>query len=244
MKEAAYEIIYSSELNHWWYKVRRKIVHDLIRKHCCLERGREFLILDVGCGTGALLKELDSYGAAYGIDFSEKALDFCKARSLANVRLGSITGIPYPDDAFDLVLALDILEHVEDDLKALQEIKRVLRPGGICVLFVPAFQLLWGVTDVLGQHYRRYTRPELTSKMRQEGLDIIRSSYFNTFLFFPIALVRLLVRWFRIPLKTENRTGSGVINKILYSLFYMESRLLRYVNFPFGVSVLVVWRKP
>lgn len=231
-------------MSHWWYKVRRKMILDMVRAHF---PGRHDLkILDVGCGTGGLMNELVSFGEITGVDVSEKALNFCRSRGITNVHVGSGTHIPFPDNSFDLVLTLDVIEHIEDDRAAIAEIHRVLKPGGVSIVFVPAFMFLWGITDILSQHFRRYTKMELEEKLSNGGFHVIRLSYFNTFLFPPIALLRRTVRLFKITMKSENelKLGNAFIDRIFYGVFRFESMCLRVMNFPFGVSALAVSKKP
>ena len=201
-------------------------------------------ILDVGCGTGALLREVEAFGNARGIDMSPEAIQYCQRRGLSNVQQGSITNIPFPDNCFDVVMALDVLEHVADDQNGLAEVFRVLKPGGHALLFVPAFRSLWSITDELSHHFRRYTRPEFSGKVAAAGLQIVRSSYFNTFLFLPIALVRLFVRWRNIKLSSEERLMSPLLNRLFFIIFRLESLVFNYVNFPFGISVYILAAKP
>ena len=242
MQDNHYETLYRTESGHWWYKTRRKIIRNLIKKHRP-SFGDEIKILDVGCGTGLLLKEMESLGTCRGIDVSQKAANFCGNRGIANVQVADAVGIPYPDNTFDVAVALDVVEHVENDEKAISEIYRVLKPQGIAIITVPAFMFLWGVTDVVSHHRRRYTLPELRKKVKKENFSIIRASYFNTFLFPFIALVRFAVRRLRMTMESENSEGRGLINFVLFAVFYAESILLRYVNFPFGVSAMVICKK-
>ena len=242
MKDLQYKIIYETELSHWWYRVRRKILLDLMRKQV-LNRIQRPKILDVGCGMGALLKELENVGVVHGVDISQEALDFCKKRGITNVSLGNITKIPYPDNCFDVVLVLDVLEHVDDDTRGIREMRRIVKSNGTIIVFVPTFQFLWGVSDELSLHHRRYTLNQLKRRLVVEGFVISRASYFNTLLFFPILFARLLVRFLKIPIESEGKIHSKNINKLLYYIFYFESIFLKYINFPFGVSALVVAQK-
>lgn len=154
MISSHYKSIYDIELKHWWYRVRRKFVHDLINKYF---KNQRISVIDAGCGPGALLAELNIYGDVYGVDFSQEAVDFCKSRGIVNVQKSGIESMPFESNSADLVLALDVLEHIPDDKKGLNEIYRVLKPKGMVIIFVPAFMFLWGITDVSSQHYRRYT---------------------------------------------------------------------------------------
>lgn len=241
MKTIAYNFLYENEMSHWWYRGRRELIHGLIKKH--IPKHAKIKILDVGCGTGALMGELGQYGEVYGVDNSSLAVDFCHKRGLVNVVLGKIEHIPFPDNAFDLVIALDVMEHIKDDVMAILEIKRVLKEGGQCIIFVPTFMLLWGEADVMGNHYRRYRLPQLKKLLSDAGFTLKQTSYFNTFLFFPIAFIRLLSRALSFLKNTESGGGSGLINILLYCVFHIEVILLNYISFPFGVSCLVVGKK-
>ncbi len=240
MKSVHYETLYSHEVKHWWYAVRRCLVHNLIRTYT---NGSDLAILDIGCGTGALTKELERYGTATGIDFSQQAVDFCKSRGVKDVRLGSVEETGCPPDSFDAVLCLDVLEHLPDDETGMTEIYRVLKPGGTAIIFVPTFQSLWSVTDNVSQHYRRYRLPILVEKFERLGFTTLRRSYFNTFLFPLIALVRISVRLLGIKMESEAETGDGLVNKILFVIFDLERRCLKFMNFPFGVSGMIIAKK-
>lgn len=241
MKISHYETLYVSEQYHWWYRVRRELIHVFIKKYKGVSN---ISILDVGCGTGGLLLELKKYGQVFGLDFSEDAVNFCKSRGVDDVKVGVIESIPHPDNSFDVVLAMDVLEHVSDDVKGILEIKRVLKPGGVAIIFVPTFMFLWGVTDDISYHFRRYTGMEVSERVRGVGFSILFSTYFNFILFIPIAIIRIFVRFFKVSVKDENSTGNGVVNFILYSLFHLEYLWIRMgFKFPFGVSYAVVVKK-
>jgi ubiquinone/menaquinone biosynthesis C-methylase UbiE len=122
------------------------------------------------------------------VDISAEALDFCRARGLKNVRQGAAETLPYESESFDLVTGLDVVEHLDDDVAGLREMRRVLRPGGRMLLFVPAFMFLWGVQDDVSHHRQRYTLAELKQKLRQADLQIMRASYANISFFGPILL--------------------------------------------------------
>ena len=240
MRDSHYDTLYTTELNHWWYKARRRLVHELIVRYS--EKDRP-IILDVGCGTGALLKELSSYGDVHGVDPSPKAVSYCLSRGIIEVKEGSVESIPHQNDKFDIVLALDILEHVEDDQAGVNEIYRVLKKGGIGIIFVPTFSFLWGVTDEISHHHRRYRLSSLMKLFDHSHFNILRHSYFNFFLFLPILIIRSLVKFLHIPLESENKLGVSLFNPVLYTIFYLEILLLKFVSFPFGVSGMLVAKK-
>ncbi|HSE17897.1 MAG TPA: methyltransferase domain-containing protein [Pyrinomonadaceae bacterium] len=243
MKEHTYPIMFRIEQSHWWYTGRRKILTSFIDDICRRVTDRRPRILDVGCGTGANLLMLSQYGDAEGVDVSEDALAFCRERGLEKVRLGAGEALPYEDGTFDLVTALDVVEHMDDDLAGLREMRRVLRPGGRVLLFVPTFMFLWGVQDDVSNHRRRYRLPELRRVLEEAGFEIERTTYANITFFLPILLMRKLMRLTGIKAESENNINVSALNGVLGSLFGAESVLLRFMNIPFGVSGLCVARK-
>jgi len=243
MKEHTYPIMFRVEQSHWWYTGRRKILADFVEDICRRVTDRRPRILDVGCGTGANLLMLSKYGDAEGVDVSEDALAFCRERGLEQVKLGAAEDLPYDDGTFDLVTAFDVVEHMDDDLAGLREMRRVLRPGGRVLLFVPTFMFLWGLQDDVSNHRRRYRLPELRRVLEQAGFEIERTTYANITFFLPILLMRKLMRVTGIKTESENNINVSALNGALGRLFATESWILKYMNIPFGVSGLCVARK-
>ena len=242
MKEHTYPIMFRVEQSHWWYTGRRKILADFVDKICRQVTDRRPKILDVGCGTGANLLMLSKYGDAEGVDISEDALAFCRERGLDKVRLGAGEKLPYEDGTFDLVTAFDVVEHMDDDLAGLREMRRVLRPGGRALLFVPTFMFLWGLQDDVSNHRRRYRLPELRRVLEQAGFEIERTTYANITFFLPILVMRQLMRLTGLKADSENNINVTALNGVLGSVFGAESWLLKFMNLPFGVSGLCVAR--
>ena len=242
MKEHTYPIMFRVEQVHWWYTGRRTILARFVDEICRQVTDRRPRILDVGCGTGANLLMLSKYGEAEGVDIAEDALAFCRERGLDRVRLGAGEELPYEDGTFDLVTAFDVVEHMDDDLAGLREMRRVLRPGGRALLFVPTFMFLWGVQDDVSNHRRRYRLPELRRVLEQAGFEIERTTYANITFFLPILLVRQLMRVTGIKTDSENNINVTALNGVLGRVFGAESWLLKYMNLPFGVSGLCVAR--
>jgi len=242
MKEHTYPIMFRVEQSHWWYTGRRKILTEFVEDICRRVTDRRPRILDVGCGTGANLLMLSQYGDAEGVDVSEDALAFCRERGLDRVRLGAGEELPYEDGTFDLVTALDVVEHMDDDLAGLREMRRVLRPGGRVLLFVPTFMFLWGLQDDVSNHRRRYRLPELRRVLEQAGFEIERTTYANITFFLPILLVRKLMRLTGIKTESENTITVSALNGVLGRVFGAESWWLKRMNLPFGVSGLCVAR--
>ena len=245
MERHTYAIMYEVEGSHWWFAGRRRILESFVEEIVANLNlhGRQPRILDVGCGTGANLEMLAQFGYAEGVDVSEDALAFCRARGLNEVKLGAAERLPYDDSSFDLVTALDVVEHLDDDRAGLREMRRVLRPGGRVLLFVPAFMWLWGVQDDVSNHRRRYTLPQLTERVRAAGFEVERGTYANLTFFAPILAGRLLMRATGARPASENNINVPALNGVLGQLFGAERFWLRRLNFPFGVSAVCVARR-
>jgi len=240
MMRHTYAILYDVEQTHWWHRGRRRIIAAFVEEICRNFTDRRPRILDVGCGTGANLVMLSRFGDAEGVDISPDALEFCHQRGLDNVRLGSAEEIPYADGSFDLVTALDVVEHLDDDLAGLREMRRVLKPDGRIFLFVPTFMFLWGVQDDVSNHRRRYRLSDLRRTVEQAGFEIERTTYANITFFLPILLIRMLMRLTGLRTESENSINVPAFNGIFAGVLGAESGILRHVNFPFGVSGICV----
>ena len=243
MREHTYPIMFRIEQSHWWYTGRRKILANFVEDICRRVTDRRPRILDVGCGTGANLLMLSEYGDAEGVDISKDALAFCRERGLDKVKLGAGEKLPYDDGTFDSVTAFDVVEHMDDDLAGLREMRRVLRPGGRVLLFVPTFMFLWGVQDDVSNHRRRYRLPELRGVLEKAGFEIERTTYANITFFLPILFVRKLMRVMGIKAETENNINVTALNGVLGRVLGAESVVMKYMDIPFGVSGLCVARK-
>jgi SAM-dependent methyltransferase len=235
---------------HWWFVGRRRILLQVLDRYVGRSDAGRRQILDVGCGTGTMLTYLASYGKAQGVDIDEEAVGYCHERGLLDVRLGAAEHLPFGDDSFDLVTALDVVEHLDDDAAALREIGRVLRPGGHVLVTVPAHRFMWGDQDEVNQHKRRYVAAEVRDRMTSAGFQMERLSYINAFLFPPIAAVRLVRRLEhrlrpRISSKSDFRyPAPRPVNFLLALLFGAEAHIVRRVDIPFGVSILALAQKP
>ena len=156
MREDFYPYYFRIEDRHWWFVGRRRVILGLLDDALGPGDARGRRVLDVGCGTGTMLSHLERYGEPIGIEADDQAVAFCRARGVTRVRQADPPPLPFDDSRFDLVTALDVLEHVDDDQRLLGEMRRVLRPGGVALVTVPAFRALWSAQDVVSQHRRRY----------------------------------------------------------------------------------------
>jgi SAM-dependent methyltransferase len=243
MMEHTYPILFEVEESHWWHIGRRRIIASFVKEICEQVKDRRARILDVGCGTGANLMMLSEFGEAEGVDVSPDALTFCRERGLQNVKLGAAEALPYEDHTFDLVTALDVVEHIDDDVAGLREMRRVLRPGGRVLLFVPTFMFLWGLQDDVSHHRRRYRMTELRQAATAAGLEVERTTYANITFFLPILLGRKLMRLTGIRTESENNINIPALNNLFGATLGAERHWLRYLNIPFGVSGLCVARR-
>jgi SAM-dependent methyltransferase len=243
MRQAFYAEYFTIEDRHWWFVGRRRIFLSLLDQYLPAAVGGQRRILDLGCGTGTMLGYLARYGATEGVDADLDAISYCRQRGIENVQVVEGSGLPFEDSKFDLVTVLDVLEHTEDAAGMLEEVKRVLRPGGLLLISVPAFMLLWGAQDVVSHHFRRYRAPELRRLLGSAGFEPRRLSYFNTLLFAPIAAIRLTRRLFAHggePQSDFRLTTRPRSNRLLAAVFGLEAGLLRRGDLPFGVSILAL----
>ncbi|EKE02635.1 MAG: hypothetical protein ACD_20C00350G0013 [uncultured bacterium] len=235
------------EDNNWWHVSRRKIIKSAINKHVG-KFSPDAQILDIGCGTGGNFDFIYNYSKNItGIELDPYALDVAQQKyKNVNICQGDLPyNIPVPDNNFDVIFLLDVLEHINDDTASLYTIFSKLKPGGHLVMTVPAFNFLWSNHDDINHHKRRYTLTELTDKVRKNNFKIKCTSYFNTWLFPLIALVRIIKS--KIPAlkdKSDLFMLPKTINNILTGLMSSERFLVENSVLPFGVSIIVIAQKP
>ncbi|MCB1024310.1 MAG: class I SAM-dependent methyltransferase [Acidobacteria bacterium] len=244
MQEHTYAIMNRVEDSHWWFVGRRAILESFMERIVQSPKSEVQTprILDVGCGTGANLEMLAAFGDAEGVDVSDDALEFCKAKGLKTHK-GLAEKLPFDDESFDVVTALDVVEHLDDDIAGLREMHRVLRSGGKTLIFVPAFMWLWGVQDDISNHRIRYTRRQIAERLEKAGFVVERATYANITFFAPILLGRALMKITGIKPDSENNVNIAALNGIFGRLFSSERFWLRHGNFPFGVSIVLVANK-
>src|SRR3984885_3307440 len=168
-----------AEDRHWWYRGRRSVLERVVDDLRLPARAR---ILDAGCGSGRTMVGLARHGAVPGIELSSTSVSLARERGAGDVVEGSVLEMPFEADAFDLAASLDVIEHLEDDLQALRELRRVVAPGGSLLVTVPAYQWLWSGHDEINHHHRRYTRRSLQRIGEQAGWHQVRTTYFNSLL--------------------------------------------------------------
>ncbi|MGC8834969.1 MAG: class I SAM-dependent methyltransferase [Armatimonadota bacterium] len=246
MNPAEYEKMYRLERDYWWFVGRRYLVRLLILQYAPIDANHPLMILDIGCGTGATAQELAQFGTVVALDVSETALRYTSQRGVGNLVVGSGEALPLPSGFFDLVTALDVLEHMDDDARGASEIRRILKPNGILVATVPALPLLWSQHDEALHHRRRYTASSLLRLMENHGFSVKKLSYCMTFLF-PIVLAARLLERLHPPQKPPSTTLPAVgpaVNSALSAILRCEANALLKTNFPIGVSLVCVAKVP
>lgn len=243
-----HDAMFESETVLWWYVALREYVLDWLRLSDTMPRA-VLTMLDAGCGTGGMLERLMLYGTAIGIDLAPHAVRIARERRNCLVAQGSLVALPFPDETFDAAVSLDVLSDagVAIEAAALDELCRVLRPGGRLLLNVPAFSSLAGEHDVAVRTARRYTTKEARVLVEAHGFHVERCSYWNMALVPAVWLVRRFSR--RKPLDAATAHSditppAAPVNRTLLGIARLERRLLHRVpRLPFGSSLLILARK-
>lgn len=235
------------ENSHWWFIIRRNIILQTLRKFVPKNDTGKLKILNVGAAAGGSTKWLSALGDVISLENDPLFLDFLAQQNVEVIN-ASITNIPLDDNSIDLVCAFDVIEHVENDGKAMKELERVCKPGGSICITVPAFQSLWGNHDVVNGHKRRYVKHQLIKLPDHQTTTILYSSYFNSILFIPIFFIRKTQHFFKRSLSQPVSDftyfkSNGFINKCLKFIFGLEPFFLKWISFPFGVSLIIFIRK-
>ena len=243
-----YAQYFAFEQNDWWFVARRRIVLDLIASHVS-DSDSPLHLLDAGCGTGITLEYIERFGPTVGVDNEIVALKFCRARDARKLACAPLENLPFADALFDIVTCLDVIEHIDDDQSAIKEITRVIRPGGLLVLTVPAFNIFWSDHDVINHHRRRYRRSQIRQLLGGRfSIDLL--SYYSTHLFPLAVLVRMLKKvemkiWPSAvrTVKAENTYLPRSLNGLFSKIFGSEVFWLKRGALPIGLSIICVARK-
>ncbi len=243
MNSNEYQKLYNFENFYWWHIGRKYIIRSLLYK---IKLKTNSKILDVGCGTGGNMEVLMEFGNVIGIDNSTEAIKFCKKRGLRNIKLKDINDANFPGKSFDLITALDILEHIDDDLAALKKIHHILKEGGYVLISVPAYQFLWSEHDVAVHHKRRYSMKEINNCLLKANFQVIKKTYAITFVAPVVFVYRIIKKIF--PVSKQHKNSDYVIlpvflNNLFIFFLRIEAFLLKYIDFPFGISIICIAKK-
>jgi len=239
------------EDSHWWFASRTRALLGLLDREV---PGNNLRVLDVGCGAGNMIHHLSRYGTVIGIDNNPVPLEIAHQRGY-DARLADAEDMPFEDESFHLVTALDVIEHCDDDLQILRECHRVCTDGGWIAITVPAFQWLWSNNDVINDHKRRYSRSDLRARVTEAGFAVSRMTY-NNFFVFPVAAPLILARRGaekEPKLATPSTDGeayqvemeptSPPVNAVLTGVGRLEANVLHHTDLPLGTSIICIARK-
>lgn len=239
MHTEEYARMHELEDRYWWFVGRRRLALGLLRRFAVANP----VVLDLGCGTGVIATEMEAWAKPIGLDMSDLALEFSAGRGVPRLVLARGEALPLLSSSVDAVLALDVFEHIERDDLAFAEVQRVLKPGGVLVLSVPAFKSLWGPHDVALMHFRRYRLAEVADRLRQAGLNPVKLSYSVFFLFPVVVLVRILEKFKRGEAKASLPALPNWFNALLIKLQDLEASIIGKLRLPWGSSVIAVAKK-
>lgn len=240
------------EDKHWWFASRTRALLTTMDQFL---RRRDLSLLDVGCGAGNMMHHLSRYGQVKGVEIDPRPVAVARARGYDVDQGDAAQGLPYAAAIFDVVTALDVIEHNQDDARILHEMHRVLKPGGFATVTVPAFMWLWSYNDEINAHVRRYTANELRRKLFAAGFHTCRVTY-NNFFVFPLGAALILLRRGsrREPqlashhlsedeYQVEMEAVSAPLNALLTGVGWLEAQLVRWVHLPVGTSIIAIARK-
>jgi ubiquinone/menaquinone biosynthesis C-methylase UbiE len=241
MRRDEYATMFRVEETHWWYRALHRLIFQTLETE--LPDWRDRAIIDVGCGTGAILKQLGNPGKNVGIDLAPEAISFCRQRGLNNVQQGDIHALPFPHASFDAVICSSVLYHqwVSDVEGAVREMDRVLRPGGALLIIAPAFPFLHSAHDEAVMTARRFRKGQIRRLLENQNFEIRRLTYWTTFLF-PLAVAARTFGGSKMGRDFETE-GASFTQRAFTRIMALELRLLRSISLPFGVALLAVARK-
>ncbi len=245
MKTVEYKRMADYERTYWWHLGRLEIIRSYLGLATKHHTKKNLRILNIGCGTGGTIDTLEQFGRVTNVDVSDEAIKFMKKSGYKNIKKVSGIKLPFPDNSFDVVGAFDVLEHIKQHEEALNEWRRVLKPGGSVVLTVPAYQWLWSGHDASLHHYRRYTKGLIRETAAKAKLSGDRVSYAIVFSLPLVVSFRFANRVMKKSVSSETSyvPVPPVVNSLFTRLLNIEAKAHKSITFPFGTSVVAILRK-
>lgn len=244
MNPEAYLEMATAESFHWYFIGRRSIIKTLLLE--TISKNTRIKILEIGCGTGGNLDLLNNFGEVKATECNDEARTIAinKTNSRYKIKYGLLPNmLPYEGEKFDLICLFDVLEHIEEDCNSLIEINKLLEDDGRIILTVPAYQFLFSEHDKYLHHKRRYSKKALLTLAKKTNLIPVKISHFNFFLF-PLAfLMRFFDNFFDTNFSSQSSKSIPIYNKIFSMIFKYESFILKFINFPFGLSLYIILKK-
>ena len=240
MEKSVYIRQINYQKTHWWFEGRRNLIHSLFKKF--LKNNNNLKILDFGCGSGTNINILKKIGKIDAYEKDKKTRDYLslKYKNISNVKV--IKKIK-PNVLYDVILAADVIEHIKNDKKTIIFLKNKLKKKGTILITVPAYNFLFSKKDIILKHYRRYSFTSFR-KLIQKKFEIQKISFYNFFLFLPISIITIIFKLIKYDyIDKVEKTPHYLINKILITILNFENFLLKFIDFPFGVSILFVGKK-
>ena len=239
-------ISYYSDLEekHWWWQARRFFVSNELNKIFLKSKNKSKHLIDIGCGAGFTIKSLKDKFKCIGIEPDKHFIRFAHKNTGVPIKKGFLpNGLPKLRNKADIVLLLDVLEHVKEDKKSLKKISSLMLPGGYLILNVPAMRWMWSVHDEINDHKKRYERKDLQKVIVQSGFEIVKLRYWGVLLL-PLAYF-IERKLFNKNNKDEYsvHTPSPLINKLVKWYCIFEYKLTEHIPLPFGLSLFAVLKK-
>lgn len=237
MERVVFDRMNEIDSKHWWFVARRRIIGMLLSRYASR---RPMRLLEIGAGTGSNLAMLQRFGSVDAVEPDDDARAIAAARSGIAVQAGHLPdGVTLPDQSYDMILLLDVLEHIEDDLGTLRMLKSKLAPGGRLLLTVPSAPWMWSGHDVEHHHYRRYSADQLDAVLVSAGFTVRHRTHYNSLLYPLIAMARIIGK---ISKKEggDDAMPPALINTALEKTFGLERFWIARLNIPFGVSLAAV----
>jgi len=240
MKKDVYSRHIKNYQNHWWFKARKNIIGEVLKQNI---KKKNYEILDYGAGSGTNINMLAKFGFVYVYEKDKKTQKYLNKKFNNNKKI-KVVGKKYLlKKKFDLIVAADVVEHIKNDKKIIDQFHKKLKNSGLLMLTVPAFNFLYSKKDIALKHYRRYNLNEIkeliTSKFKYKKL-----TYYNFFLFFPIVIPIILFKILNVQfIDSVEKTPNVIVNKLFYYIFNLEKFLIKFINFPFGISLILLAKK-